>query len=43
MIKKLDHTNLAIATKMRVVFQESYSVEAALLNATNFPPLQRPL
>lgn len=43
MIKKLDHTNLAIATKMRVVFQESYAVEAALLNATNFPPLQRPL
>jgi ribosomal protein S18 acetylase RimI-like enzyme len=28
---------------MRVVFQESYAVEAALLNATNFPPLQRPL
>jgi hypothetical protein len=25
MIKKLDHTNLAIATKMRVVFQESYA------------------
>ena len=43
MIQKLDHTNLAIATKMRVVFQESYAVEAALLNATNFPPLQRPL
>ena len=43
MIKKQDHTNLAIATKMRVVFQESYAVEAALLNATNFPPLQRPL
>ncbi len=43
MIKKLDHTNLAIATKMRIVFQESYAVEAALLNATNFPPLQRPL
>ena len=43
MIKKLDHTNLAIATKMRVVFQESYAVEAALLNAVNFPPLQRPL
>ena len=43
MIKKLDHTNQAIATKMRVVFQESYAVEAALLNAINFPPLQRPL
>ena len=43
MIKKLDHTNLAIATKMRVVFQESYAIEAKLLNAINFPPLQRPL
>ena len=43
MIQKLDHINLAIATKMRVVFQESYAVEAKLLNAVNFPPLQRPL
>ena len=43
MIQKLVHTNLAIATKMRVVFQESYAVEAKLLNAVNFPPLQRPL
>ena len=43
MIKKLDHTNLAIATKMRAVFQVSYAVEAKLLNAVNFPPLQRPL
>ena len=43
MIQKLDHTNLAIATRMRVVCQESYAVEAKLLNAVNFPPLQRPL
>ena len=43
MIKKLDHTNLAIAKKMRIVFQESYAIEAKLLNAVNFPPLQRPL
>ena len=43
MIKKLDHTNLAIATKMRIVFQESYAIEAKLLNAVNFPPLQRPV
>lgn len=42
-IKKLNHTNLAIATKMRVIFQESYAVEAKLLKAVNFPPLQRPL
>ena len=43
MIKKLDHTNQAIATKMHIVFQESYAIEAKLLNAINFPPLQRPL
>ena len=43
MIKKLDHTDLAITTKMRAVFQVSYAVEAKLLNAVNFPPLQRPL
>ena len=43
MIKKLDHTNLAIATKMSTIFQVSYAVEAKLLNAVNFPPLQRPL
>lgn len=43
MIKKLDHNNVAIATKMRIIFQESYTVEAVLLNAENFPPLQRPL
>ena len=38
MIKKLNHTNQAIATKMRIVFQESYAIEAKLLNAINFPP-----
>jgi ribosomal protein S18 acetylase RimI-like enzyme len=43
MIKKLNHTNLAIATKMSAIFQVSYTVEAKLLNAVNFPPLQRPL
>ena len=43
MIKKLDHTNQPIATKMRIVFQESYAIEAKLLNAINFPPLQRPV
>jgi len=43
MIKKLNHTNQAIATKMRIVFQESYAIEAKLLNAVNFPPLQRPV
>ena len=43
MIKKLQHTNLEIAREMRTVFQVSYAVEAQLLNAVNFPPLQRPL
>jgi ribosomal protein S18 acetylase RimI-like enzyme len=28
---------------MRLIFQASYKVEATLLNATNFPPLKRPL
>lgn len=39
MIKKLNHTDLAIATMIYEVFQVSYSVEAKLLNATYFPPL----
>ena len=43
MIKKLQHTNLEIAREMRAIFQVSYAVEAQLLNAVNFPPLQRPL
>ena len=43
MIKKLQHTNLEIAREMRAIFQVSYAVEAQLLNAINFPPLQRPL
>lgn len=41
MIQKLDHTTAAMAQKIRAVFQVSYAVEAQLLNATNFPPLQR--
>ncbi|MCK5441841.1 MAG: GNAT family N-acetyltransferase [Maribacter sp.] len=43
MKKKLDHTNTRIAKKIRAVFQASYTVEAQLLKATNFPPLQRSL
>jgi ribosomal protein S18 acetylase RimI-like enzyme len=43
MIKKLDHTNSSIAEKIRTVFQDSYTVEAQLLKATDFPPLQRSL
>lgn len=41
MIKKLDHTNVAIAKQIRAVFQVSYVVEAELLQAEDFPPLKR--
>ena len=43
MITKLQHTEIVIAKKIRAVFQVSYKVEAKLLKAVNFPPLQRPL
>ena len=43
MIEKLKNSNLETAKKMRLIFQASYKVEAKLLNATNFPPLKRPL
>ncbi|MBC8753373.1 GNAT family N-acetyltransferase [Kordia sp. YSTF-M3] len=43
MIKKLQHTNIKVATEIRSVFQVSYTVEAKLLNAIDFPPLKRPL
>ena len=41
MLKKLDNTKLTIATNIHHVFQKSYTVEARLLEAINFPPLQR--
>ncbi len=43
MIKKLQHKDIGIAKVVRSVFQASYKVEAKLLNATDFPPLKRPL
>lgn len=43
MIKKLLHTKTNIAQDIRQLFQESYAVEAELLNAIDFPPLKRPL
>ena len=43
MIEKLKNSDLETAKKMRLIFQASYKVEAKLLNATNFPPLKRPL
>ena len=41
MLKKLDNTKLITAENMHHVFQKSYTVEADLLEAINFPPLQR--
>jgi len=43
MIKKLNNKDIVIAKKIRLVFQVSYAIEAKLLNATNFPPLNRTL
>lgn len=41
MIKKLDHKIIGISEKIRSIFQESYAVEAKLLRAKDFPPLNR--
>lgn len=43
MIKQLKNKEKEVSEKIRSVFQVSYAVEAKLLKATNFPPLQRPL
>ncbi|CAI8399765.1 MAG: Uncharacterised protein [Flavobacterium sp. SCGC AAA160-P02] len=43
MIKKLRNKDKDTSQKMRTVFQVSYAVEAELLNAIDFPPLQRTL
>jgi ribosomal protein S18 acetylase RimI-like enzyme len=43
MIKRLQHNEIEISKKIRSVFQDSYSVEAKILKATDFPPLKRPL
>ena len=43
MIEKLIHSEKEIATKIREVFLASYAIEAKLLNAVDFPPLQKPL
>tara|TARA_B100000700_G_C15043982_1_gene856875 strand:- start:2834 stop:3292 length:459 start_codon:yes stop_codon:yes gene_type:complete len=42
-IIKIDNKNNKIASQIREMFQCSYQVEAELLNAVNFPPLQRKL
>jgi ribosomal protein S18 acetylase RimI-like enzyme len=43
MIKRLQNNDIEISKKIRSVFQSSYKIEAKLLNATDFPPLKRPL
>jgi len=40
MIKKLNHTSATTANMIYEVFQVSYRIEATLLNADYFPPLQ---
>jgi ribosomal protein S18 acetylase RimI-like enzyme len=41
MIKKLDNSNVKISNQIFTVFQNSYTVEAQLINASNFPSLSR--
>ena len=43
MIQQLKNKDLHISTKIRLVFQASYAIEAKLLKAADFPPLKRPL
>ena len=43
MILKLDQKLVETAEHIRAVFQISYAIEAKLLQAKNFPPLQRKL
>lgn len=41
MIERLHQAQLAVAREIYLVFQLSYAIEAKLLNAINFPPLER--
>ncbi|MDE3743324.1 GNAT family N-acetyltransferase [Maribacter polysaccharolyticus] len=43
MIERLQNKDMQVSEKIRSVFQLSYKIEAELLNATDFPPLKRPL
>ena len=43
MIDLLKHFDKPVAKTIKAVFQKSYAIEAELLNATDFPPLKRPL
>lgn len=43
LIQTLNHNDQQIAQVIRSVFQDSYPIEAKLLNAKDFPPLKRTL
>ena len=43
MIKRLQNNDIEVSKNIRSVFQSSYKIEAKLLQATDFPPLKRPL
>ena len=43
MVKRLQNKDIEVSKNIRSVFQLSYKIEARLLNATDFPPLKRPL
>ena len=43
MIRLLENSDLKTSAQIKSVFQISYAVEAELLKAQNFPPLQREL
>jgi len=40
-ITKINHVNRAVAIQIHSVFQNSYRVEAKLIDADDFPPLKR--
>jgi len=41
MIKKLDNSEVEVASKIFTIFQNSYKVEAQLIGTLDFPPLRR--
>lgn len=43
MIEQLQNNKIEISNQIQSIFQLSYRIEAKLLNATDFPPLKRPL
>lgn len=43
MIEKLQNNRIEVSEQIHAVFQLSYAVEASILEATDFPPLKRPV